>query len=255
MQSGAGDDPVGRDVAADERAELAEACPCREGARGARGRRACPCRGVWRVARRRPSTASADAEDPGLRASPSSPARSSCAIPVVERRSSHRRAHVDHTELLTVASSRMGDRGGLKVDGAVSSQLANVAEAATQAGATRLRLLLDGRDQPRPVPAAGAGRRTHHDDRTGHEHRRGVRPQSDDRRQRRVGSAGLLGGPLQSGSRLTDQAAHREAIQHAVESAGATHARVRAGAARDLVVLAGRHEARASKATSTPTSS
>ena len=102
-----------------------------------------------------------DAEDRGLRASPSSPARSSCAIPVVERRSSHRRVHVDHTELLTVASTGMGTAAVSRSTAAVSSQLANVAEAAHHAGTTRLRRLLDRRDQPRPVPAAGAGRRAH----------------------------------------------------------------------------------------------
>ena len=73
----------------------------------------------------------AHAEVRGLRASPSSPARSSCALPVVSRRSSHRHVHVDHTELLTVASAGMGKGVGLKVDGGVSSQLANVVDAAT----------------------------------------------------------------------------------------------------------------------------
>jgi alkanesulfonate monooxygenase SsuD/methylene tetrahydromethanopterin reductase-like flavin-dependent oxidoreductase (luciferase family) len=40
-------------------------------------------------------------------------------------RSLHRHVHIDHTESLTVASSLMSDRGGLRVDGAVSTELAN----------------------------------------------------------------------------------------------------------------------------------
>ncbi len=118
----------------------------------------------------------------------------------------------------------MGDRGGLKVDGAVSSQLANVAETATRLERRGydccwtaeinhdpfLPLVLAAEHTTtielgtsiavafarNPMTVANVG----------------------------VGPAGLLGGPLQSGSRLTDQAAHREAIQHALEPAGATHA-------------------------------
>src|SRR6185312_10798510 len=105
-------------------------CPCREGGPGAHGRRACPCRDAWPAAPGHPSRATAHAEDRGLRASPSNPARLSCALPVVERRSSHRHVHVDHTELLTVASAGMGSGAGLKVDGGVFSQLDAVVDAA-----------------------------------------------------------------------------------------------------------------------------
>ena len=40
-----------------------------------------------------------------------------------------------------------------------------------------------------------------------------------------------------------DQAAHRKAVQHALESSGGPDARIRAGAARDLVCLEGRNQA------------
>ena len=142
---------------------------------------------------RRPSTASADAEDRGLRASPSSPARSSCAIPVVERRSSHRRDHVDHTELLTVASTCMGDRGGLtgRWGGVQPTRRTSPRRragwsdgATTAAGRPRSTTTHSCR-----LVLAAEHTTTH---RAGHQHRGGVRAQSDDRRQRRLGSAGVL---------------------------------------------------------------
>src|SRR6478735_8569423 len=97
-----------------------------------RWRRACPCRGAWRAAPRRPSHERVDVGGSARRACPPSPRPWPCATPVVRRRSSHRHIHVDHTELLTVASAIMGSDVGLKVDGAVSSQLANVARAASK---------------------------------------------------------------------------------------------------------------------------
>src|SRR4051812_15796045 len=107
-------------------------CRGREGARDARGHRACPCRDAWRAARGRPWLESSGAEDRGLRASLSNPARSSFAVPIVETRSSHRHVHVDHTELLTVASAGMGSDGRLKVDAAVASGLTDVAQTASK---------------------------------------------------------------------------------------------------------------------------
>ena len=50
-------------------------------------------------------------------------------------------------------------------------------------------------------------------------------------------------GPLHSGPGYPGQAAHREAIQHAVEPSGGPDARVRACATGDLVGVEGRHPA------------
>ena len=47
--------PSAATLPADQRAEFAESCPGRAGARCGRGRRACPCRGAWRPAPGRPS--------------------------------------------------------------------------------------------------------------------------------------------------------------------------------------------------------
>ena len=80
-----------------------------------------------------PTSAPNSRNEPGgsaRRACPPSPRPWSCATPVVRRRSSHRHVHVDHTELLTVASAVMGSGAGLKVDGGVFSQLDAVVDAA-----------------------------------------------------------------------------------------------------------------------------
>ena len=154
-QTRAGDDAVGGDLAADEGAELAERALVEQVVDARRGRRACPCRDAWPAApsppiarecsRRRSRSSSVSFQ---------SSARSSCAIPVLGRRSSHRHVHVDHTELLTVASSAWVTAAASRSTRPFSASSTHVADAAPDAGTTRLRRLLDRRDQPRPVPAA-----------------------------------------------------------------------------------------------------
>ena len=79
--AGAGDDRVGRDLTADERADFAERARDRAAGRCARGRRACPCRGVCRVARARPCPTRADGDGRDPRASRPNPGLSTCFCP------------------------------------------------------------------------------------------------------------------------------------------------------------------------------
>ncbi len=131
----------------------------------------------------------------------------------------------------------------LKVDGGIPRQLAGAAEAAHA-------LERDGYDggwtaetSHDPFLPLLLGRRTHVATRARHQHRGGVCAQSDDRRQHRLGPAGLFEGPVHPWSGHPDPAPHREAIQHAVESSGTPDARIRCCAAGDLVGVAGRHQA------------
>ena len=134
---------------------------------------------------------------------------------------------VDHTELLTVASTSCATESRCR-RADVQDRPRHSQRACPRSRGRRprsnggLRRLLDGRDRPRSVPAGAAGRRTHLAAGGRDQHRRRVRAQPDDRRQPRLGSAGLLaaaGSILGLGTQV--QAAHREAVQHAVEPSGA----------------------------------
>ncbi len=112
----------------------------------------------------------------------------------------------------------MGDRGGLKVDGAVSSQLANVADAATaleRRGYDCCWTAEINHDPFLPLVLAA-------------EHTTTIELGTSiavafARNPMTVANVGwdlqaYSERPLHPGSRLADQAAHREAVQHAVES-------------------------------------
>ena len=118
----------------------------------------------------------------------------------------------------------MSDRGGLKVDGAVSSQLANVTRAATTLERRGYDCCWTAEIDHDPfLPLVLAAEHT-----TTIELGTSIAV-AFARNPMTVANigwdlAGVLRGPLHPRAGLTDQAAHREAIQHAVEPAGATDA-------------------------------
>ena len=107
-----------------------------------------------------------------------------------------------------------------------------------------LRRPVDGRSAARSLSAARRGRARDPAGIARHGDRRRISPQPDDPRAHRVGSAGVLCGPVHSRPRHAGQGAQRAALQREVGFARQASARGDPGDARDLGLLAKRHQAR-----------
>ena len=132
----------------------------------------------------------------------------------------------------------------MKIDGGIGFDPDGHRRAGGQRGGERVRRGVVGRDQPRPLPPHRHRRRRHREARVRHRDHRGLRPQPDDAGRRGQRPAAADQGPLHARDGQPDQAAHHQALLHAVVAPGATDARDDPGHPGHLEVVGDGRQAR-----------